>query len=66
MKLKVNDELSQTINDSVYEWLVAQRAKKIPVSGPVLQAYARKVAEELGVKFKIHLCKDCKVLKGKT
>jgi hypothetical protein len=36
MKLKVNDELSQTINDSVYEWLVAQRAKKIPVSGPVL------------------------------
>ena len=48
MKRKVNQDFSQTINDSVYEWFVAQRAKKIPVSGPILQAYARKIAEELG------------------
>ena len=48
VKRKVNQDFSQTINDSVYEWFVAQRAKKIPVSCPILQAYARKIAEELG------------------
>ncbi len=32
----------------MYEWFVAQRAKKIPVFGPILQTYARKIAEELG------------------
>ena len=48
MKRKVNGDFSQTINDSVYEWFVAQRSKKIPVSGPLLQGYARQIAEELG------------------
>ena len=33
-KRKLKDELGQTINDAVYEWFVAQRSKKIPVSGP--------------------------------
>ncbi|CAF2087064.1 unnamed protein product [Rotaria magnacalcarata] len=48
VKRKVNNDSSQTINDSVYEWFVARRAKKIPVSGPITQAYARKIAEEMG------------------
>ncbi|CAF2127050.1 unnamed protein product [Rotaria magnacalcarata] len=48
VKCKVNNHSSQTINDSIYEWFVAQRAKKVPVSDPILQAYARKIAEEMG------------------
>jgi predicted DNA-binding protein YlxM (UPF0122 family) len=48
MKRKLKDDFSQTINDTVYEWFVAQRTKNIPLSGPILQEYARKVAEELG------------------
>ena len=48
VKRKFHNDLSQTINDTVYEWFVLQRAKKIPVSGPILQAYAKNVAQELG------------------
>ncbi|CAF3356135.1 unnamed protein product [Rotaria sp. Silwood2] len=47
VKRKIHNDLGQSINDSVYEWFVSQRAKKIPVSGPILQAYAKKVAQEL-------------------
>ncbi|CAF1622589.1 unnamed protein product [Adineta ricciae] len=47
VKRKTSHDFSQSINESVYEWFVAQRAKKIPVSGPILQTYARKVAREL-------------------
>ena len=46
-KRKLKDELGQTINDAVYQWFVAQRSKKIPVSGPILQEYAKKVAIEI-------------------
>ena len=46
-KRKLKDDLGQTINDAVYEWFVAQRSKKIPVSGPILQEYAKKVATEM-------------------
>ncbi|CAF3953425.1 unnamed protein product, partial [Rotaria sp. Silwood1] len=48
MKRKLKDDFSQTINDTVYEWFIAQRTKNIPISVSVLQEYARKVAEELG------------------
>ncbi len=48
IKRKVNHDFSQTINDTVYEWFAAQRAKKIPVSGPILQGYARQIAHDLG------------------
>ncbi|CAF2002117.1 unnamed protein product [Rotaria magnacalcarata] len=47
VKRKVNQDFRQIINDSVYEWFIAQRAKKIPVSGPILQEYARKIAQEI-------------------
>ena len=36
LKRKQKDDLGQSINNVVYQWFVAQRAKKIPVSGPVL------------------------------
>ena len=48
IKRKLKDDFSQTINNTVYEWFVAQRSKNISISGPILQEYARKVAEELG------------------
>ena len=48
VKRKFHNDLTQTINDTVYEWFVLQRAKKIPVSGPILQAYAKNFAQELG------------------
>ena len=48
VKRKFHNDLSQTINDTVYEWFVLQRAKKIPVSGPILQANAKSVSQEFG------------------
>ena len=48
VKRKFHNDLSQTINDTVYERFVLQRAKKIPVSGSILQAYAKNAAQELG------------------
>ncbi|CAF2638441.1 unnamed protein product [Rotaria sp. Silwood2] len=48
LKRKMKNDLSQKINDNVYDWFVAQRSKRIPISGPVLQEYARKIATELG------------------
>ena len=48
IKRKTCNDFSQSINELVYEWFTAQRAKKFPVSGPMLQTYARKVAQELG------------------
>ena len=47
VKRKVKGDLSQSINDNVYEWFTAQRSKNIPISGPILQEYARKVAMDL-------------------
>ncbi|CAF5116029.1 unnamed protein product, partial [Rotaria magnacalcarata] len=52
LKRKLKSDTSQEINDNVYEWFVAQRAKSISISGPVLQEYAKKVAERLDPNFK--------------
>ncbi|CAF2983977.1 unnamed protein product [Rotaria sp. Silwood2] len=47
MKRKTNNDLNRQISDGVYEWFVLQRSKRIPISGPILQAYAQKIAGEL-------------------
>ncbi|CAF4098004.1 unnamed protein product [Rotaria magnacalcarata] len=52
LKRKLKSDTSQEINDNVYEWFVAKRAKSISISGPILQEYARKVAERLDPNFK--------------
>ena len=54
LKRKLKNDISQEINDNAYEWFVAQRAKGISISGPVLQEYARKIAEQLdpSISFK--------------
>ncbi len=46
-KLKGGD-IRQEVNDNVYECFVVQRGKNIPMSGPILREYTRKVAEQLG------------------
>lgn len=47
-KRKLKDESGQKIDEVVFEWFTQQRAKQIPISGPILQEKARQVAEVLG------------------
>ena len=48
MKRKSTNDFMQKINDSVYNWFVFQRSKMIPISGPIFQEYARKIAAKHG------------------
>ncbi|CAF2001740.1 unnamed protein product [Rotaria magnacalcarata] len=48
IKRKLKDENRQKIDELVFEWFTQQRAKQIPISGPILQETARQVAEQLG------------------
>ena len=41
IKRKYKDEDGQTIDQLVFEWFIIQRAKQIPISGPILQEKAR-------------------------
>jgi hypothetical protein len=54
VKRKYKHDFSQEINDNVYEWFVAQRAKNIAISGPILQEYARQIGNKFNnsEKFK--------------
>ncbi len=36
------------IDEETYSWFVAQRAKSLPISGPILQERARPIAAEFG------------------
>lgn len=47
VKRKLRDDTNSEISENVYEWFVSQRSKHIPISGPILQEYARGVAEQL-------------------
>ncbi len=44
LKWKMKNDFNQTISDNVYEWFVAQRSKKIPISGPVLYNFNRSLS----------------------
>jgi len=47
-KVTANDD----INKLVFEWFVSARSRLLPLSGPIVQEYARNVARALGnVKF---------------
>ncbi|CAM2724777.1 unnamed protein product [Rotaria socialis] len=48
IKRKFKDENRQKIDELVFEWFTQQRAKQIPISGPILQEKARQTAEQLG------------------
>lgn len=48
IKRKHKDEDGQTIDQLVFEWFIIQRAKQIPISGPILQEKARQFADQLG------------------
>lgn len=48
-KRKIKSGMAQQIDEAVYEWFCCQRAKRIPISGPILQERGRQIAEELGL-----------------
>ncbi|CAF5166591.1 unnamed protein product [Rotaria magnacalcarata] len=48
IKRKLKDENRQKIDEIVFECFAQQRAKQIPISGPILKEKARQVAEQLG------------------
>ena len=43
-KRKLKDDNGVQIDRLVFEWFSCQRAKKIPISGPILQERARQIA----------------------
>ena len=49
IKRKIKSDSSMRIDEILFEWFTAQRAKHIPISGPLLQEKALQIAEELGV-----------------
>lgn len=48
-KRKLKDDNGVQIDRLVFEWFSCQRAKNIPISGPILQERARQIAEEIGI-----------------
>ncbi|CAF2152261.1 unnamed protein product [Rotaria magnacalcarata] len=46
-KRKLKDDKGQHIDEVLFEWFTAQRAKHIPISGPLLQEKARQIDEVL-------------------
>ena len=49
IKRKLKDNTGKHIDEILFEWFTAQRAKHIPISGPLLQEKAREISEELGL-----------------
>ncbi len=49
VKRKLQDDSSYKIDETVFSWFVAQRAKNIPLSRPLIQEKAREVAKEIGL-----------------
>ena len=45
IKRKRKDDDGQKIDELVFEWFTIQRAKQIPISGPILQEKARQFAD---------------------
>ncbi|CAF1116814.1 unnamed protein product [Rotaria magnacalcarata] len=51
VKRKVMNVNAQKLDEDVYEWLMQQRSKNIPISGPILQEKAREIDALLGDKL---------------
>ena len=51
VRRKIKNDYGKRIDDETYEWFVAQRAKNLPISGPILQEKARQIATKLGEKI---------------
>lgn len=53
MKRKIKNYEKETINNEIWNWFVSERAKNIPVLGPMIQEKAREIAMQQGnVTFK--------------
>ncbi|CAF3004919.1 unnamed protein product [Rotaria sp. Silwood2] len=49
IKRKLKNGNGRQIDEILFEWFTAQRAKNIPISGPLLQEKALQIAEELDI-----------------
>ncbi len=47
VRRKIKNNLGKKIDEETYSWFVAQRAKNLPISGPILQERARLLEQEL-------------------
>lgn len=50
--VKVRKTECTAVNDVVYEWFCAARAKNVPISGPLIQEKALKVSQNLNISKK--------------
>lgn len=48
-KRKVKNDTSHRIDALTFDWFSSQRAKNIPISGPISQERAREIAEGMGL-----------------
>ena len=48
IKRKLKDGSGKHIDEVLFEWFTAQRAKYVPISSPLLQEKAREIVEEMG------------------
>ena len=48
-KRKMKNDTGSRIDELTFEWFSSQRAKNIPISGPILQERARQIAKEIGL-----------------
>jgi hypothetical protein len=48
VKRKLQDDSGRQIDEAVFSWFIQQRAKNIPLSGPLIQEKARQFAEGFG------------------
>ncbi|GBN50644.1 hypothetical protein AVEN_125252-1 [Araneus ventricosus] len=47
-KRKIRKTVNEEINETVWEWFVDARSRNLPISGPMLQAQDKDIAEKLG------------------
>jgi predicted DNA-binding protein YlxM (UPF0122 family) len=51
VRREIKNDYGKRIGDETYEWFLVQRAKNLPISGPILQEKARQIATKLGEKI---------------
>ena len=47
VKIKIKNDRGRQIDNEMYSWFIAQRAKNLPISGPIVQEKARQIATEI-------------------
>ncbi|GBM73702.1 hypothetical protein AVEN_177750-1 [Araneus ventricosus] len=61
IKRKMRQTVNEEINEIVWEWFVDARSRNLQISGPILQAQAKDIAEKLGKLIFMHQMDGLKV-----